>query len=67
MNEQEYYEDEDNIAGTVTITVYKDNSYLVGTDLSVEDTTELIICVGDDLIEGNVAGLSHCEISNEIH
>ena len=67
MKDREYYEDEENVLGMVTITAYKDNSYFITTDMSTDETTELVVCVGDDLIEGNIAGISHCEISGEIH
>lgn len=67
MNKPEYYENEENILGMVTITAYKDNSYFITTDMSTDETTELVVCVGDDLIEGNIAGISHGEISSEIH
>lgn len=67
MNNEEYYEDEDNILGMVLITAYKDNSYIIKTDLEVDETTQLVVDVGDDLIEGNISGLSHSEISTHVH
>ena len=67
MNTEEYYEDEENILGVVLITAYKDNSYIIKTDMEADETTQLVVDVGDDLIEGNIAGLSHSEISGGIH
>ena len=67
MNTDEYYEDEENIIGMVLITAYKDNTYFIKTDMSSDETTQLVVDVGDDLLEGNIAGFSHGEISNEIH
>jgi HSP20 family molecular chaperone IbpA len=58
IKDDEYdYDDEDNVAGVVSIVAYKNDTYIIKTDLPGEDMIQLVVEVGDDLIEGEVEGL----------
>ena len=58
IKDDEYdYDDEDNVAGVVSIVAYKNDTYIIKTDLAGEDMIQLVVEVGDDLLEGAVEGL----------
>lgn len=58
IKDDEYdYDDEENVAGVVSIVAYRNNTYMIKTDLLAEDMIQLVVEVGDDLIEGDVEGL----------
>jgi hypothetical protein len=51
------YDDEENVLGVVSIVAYKNDTYVIKTDLAGEDMIQLVVEVGDDLVEGEVEGL----------
>ena len=51
------YEDEENVLGVVSIVAYKNDTYVIRTDLEAEDMVQLVVDAGDDLLNGNVEGL----------
>jgi hypothetical protein len=58
MKDEDYdYEDEENVLGVVSIVVYNNDTYTLRTDLSGEEMVQLVVEVGDDLLEGVVEGL----------
>ena len=58
MKDEDYdYEDEENVLGVVSIVAYKNDTYTLRTDLSGEEMVQLVVEVGDDLLEGVVEGL----------
>ncbi len=58
MKDDDYdYEDEENVLGVVSIVAYKNDTYMIKTDLGAEDMVQLVVEVGDDLLEGSVEGL----------
>jgi hypothetical protein len=58
MIDEDYdYEDEENVLGVVSIVAYKNDTYTIRTDLNGEDMVQLVVEVGDDLLEGAVEGL----------
>lgn len=58
MKDEDYdYEDEENVLGVVSIVAYKNDTYTIRTDLNGEDMVQLVVEVGDDLLEGVVEGL----------
>ena len=58
MKDDEYdYDDEDNVVGVVSIVAYKNDTYIIKTDLAGDEMIQLVVEVGDDLIEGEVEGL----------
>jgi hypothetical protein len=58
IKDDEYdYDDEDNVVGVVSIVAYRNDTYIIKTDLPGEDMIQLVVEVGDDLIEGEVEGL----------
>lgn len=58
MKEDDYdYEDEENVLGVVSIVAYKNDTYTIRTDLNGEDMVQLVVEVGDDLLDGTVEGL----------
>lgn len=58
IKDDEYdYDDEENVAGVVSIVAYRNNTYMIKTDLLAEEMIQLVVEVGDDLIEGDVEGL----------
>jgi hypothetical protein len=58
MRDEDYdYEDEENVLGVVSIVAYKNDTYAIRTDLSGEDMVQLVVEVGDDLLEGAVEGM----------
>jgi len=60
MKDDDYdYEDEENVLGVVSIIAYKNDNYVIKTDLVAEDLVQLVVDVGDDLLEGAVEGLEH--------
>ena len=60
MRDDDYdYEDEDNVLGVVTLIAYKNDTYIIKTTLEAEDMVQLVVEVGDDLLEGTVEGMEH--------
>lgn len=58
MKDDKYdYDDEENVLGVVSIVAYKNDTYIIKTDLAGEEMIQLVVEVGDDLIEGEVEGL----------
>ena len=51
------YEDEDNVLGVVTLIAYDNDTYMIRTTLEPDDLIQLVVDVGDDLLEGKVEGL----------
>lgn len=51
------YEDEDNVLGVVSLIAYKNDTYVIKTDLEATDMVQLVVDVGDDLLNGDVEGL----------
>jgi hypothetical protein len=65
MKEDDYdYEDEENVLGVVSLIAYKNDTYVIKTDLSGEEMVQLVVEVGDDLIEGTVEGLESISRGN---
>jgi hypothetical protein len=65
MKEDDYdYEDEENVLGVVSLIAYKNDTYVIKTDLSGEEMVQLVVDVGDDLLEGNVEGLESISRGN---
>lgn len=60
MKDEDYdYEDEENVLGVVSIVAYKNDTYTIRTDLNGEDMVQLVVEVGDDLLDGTVEGLEN--------
>lgn len=60
MKDDDYdYEDEENVLGVVSIIAYKNDTYVIKTDLEGDDMVQLVVEVGDDLMEGAVEGLEN--------
>lgn len=58
MKDDDYdYEDEENVLGVVTLIAYKNDTYIIKTTLEAQDMVELVVEVGDDLLEGLVEGM----------
>ncbi len=58
MKDDDYdYEDEDNIIGSVLVTAFNNNTYTIRTSMDLNDTIQLVVDAGDDLIEGNIEGI----------
>lgn len=58
MKDENYdYEDEDNVVGVVTLIAYDNDTYIIKTTLQAEDMVQLVVDVGDDLLEGVVEGM----------
>lgn len=58
MKDDNYdYEDEDNVIGAVTLIAYNNDTYIIKTTLNAEETVQLVVDVGDDLLEGVVEGM----------
>lgn len=58
MKDNDYdYEDEENVLGVVSIVVYKNDTYMIRTDLEPDDMVQVVVEAGDDLLEGSVEGL----------
>lgn len=58
MKDDDYdYEDEENVLGVVSIVAYKNDTYMIKTDLGAEDMVQLVVEVGDDLLDGSIEGL----------
>ena len=58
MKDDDYdYEDEENVLGVVSIVAYKNDTYMIKTDLEAEDMVQLVVEVGDDLLDGSIEGL----------
>jgi len=58
MKEDDYdYEDEENVVGSVLITAFNNNTYMIRTSMDINETTQLVVDAGDDLIEGNLDGM----------
>lgn len=51
------YEDEENVLGIVTLIAYKNDTYIIKTDLNAEEMVQLVVEVGDDLLDGTVEGM----------
>lgn len=51
------YEDEDNVLGVVSLIAYKNDTYIIKTTLEAEEMVQLVVEVGDDLLEGVVEGM----------
>jgi hypothetical protein len=51
------YEDEENVLGVVSLIAYKNDTYVIKTDLEATDMVQLVVDVGDDLLNGDVEGL----------
>ncbi len=58
MKDDNYdYEDEENVVGVVTLIAYDNDTYIIKTTLGAEDMVQLVVEVGDDLLEGAVEGM----------
>ena len=58
MKDENYdYEDEENVVGVVTLIAYDNDTYIIKTDLNAEEMVQLVVDVGDDLLEGLVKGM----------
>lgn len=58
MKDDNYdYEDEDNVLGVVSLIAYKNDTYIIKTTLEAEEMVQLVVEVGDDLLEGVVEGM----------
>lgn len=58
MQDDDYdYDDEENVLGVVSLIAYKNDTYVIKSTLDGEDMVQLVVEVGDDLLEGNVEGL----------
>lgn len=58
MKDDDYdYEDEENVLGVVSLIAYKNDTYIIKTDLNAEEMVQLVVEVGDDLLEGTVEGM----------
>jgi hypothetical protein len=58
MKDDNYdYEDEENVLGVVTLIAYDNDTYIIKTTLGAEDMIQLVVDVGDDLLEGTVEGM----------
>ena len=58
MKDDNYdYEDEENVVGVVTLIAYDNDTYIIKTTLGAEDMVQLVVEVGDDLLEGVVEGM----------
>jgi hypothetical protein len=58
MREDDYdYEDEENVLGVVSLIAYNNDTYIIKTDLNAEEMVQLVVEVGDDLLEGVVEGM----------
>ena len=58
MRDDDYdYEDEENVLGVVSLIAYKNDTYIIKTDLNAEEMVQLVVEVGDDLLEGVVEGM----------
>ena len=58
MKDENYdYEDEENVVGVVTLIAYDNDTYIIKTTLQAEDMVQLVVEVGDDLLEGAVEGM----------
>jgi hypothetical protein len=58
MKDDDYdYEDEENVLGVVTLIAYHNDTYIIKTTLQAEDMVQLVVEVGDDLLEGAVEGM----------
>jgi hypothetical protein len=55
---------EENVLGVVSLIAYKNDTYVIKTDLSGEEMVQLVVEVGDDLIEGTVEGLESISRGN---
>ena len=51
------YDDEENVLGVVSIVAYRNDTYIIKTDLEGPAMVQLVVEVGDDLLEGEVEGL----------
>ena len=60
MKDENYdYEDEENVVGIVTLIAYDNDTYIIKTTMNAEDMVQLVVEVGDDLLEGAVEGMEH--------
>ena len=58
MKDEDYdYEDESNVLGVVTLIAYNNDTYIIKTTLQAQDMVQLVVDVGDDLLEGTVEGM----------
>ena len=58
MKDENYdYEDEENVVGVVTLIAYDNDTYIIKTTMNAEDMVQLVVEVGDDLLEGAVEGM----------
>jgi hypothetical protein len=58
MKDENYdYEDEENVLGVVTLIAYDNDTYIIKTTMQAEDMVQLVVEVGDDLLEGVVEGM----------
>lgn len=58
MKDENYdYEDEENVVGVVTLVAYDNDTYIIKTTMNAEDMVQLVVEVGDDLLEGAVEGM----------
>ena len=58
MKDEDYdYEDESNVLGVVTLIAYNNDTYIIKTTLQAQDMVQLVVDVGDDLLEGAVEGM----------
>jgi hypothetical protein len=66
MKDDDYdYEDEENVLGVVSLIAYKNDTYVIKTDLNAEEMVQLVVEVGDDLLEGAVEGMEQFARGNE--
>ena len=64
MKDDNYdYEDEENVLGVVTLIAYDNDTYIIKTTLGAEDMIQLVVDVGDDLLEGTVEGMEQFAIN----
>lgn len=65
MQDDDYdYDDEENVLGVVSLIAYKNDTYVIKSTLDAQDMVELVVGVGDDLLDGQVEGLEHASRGN---
>ncbi len=66
MKDDNYdYEDEENVVGVVTLIAYDNDTYIIKTTMNAEEMVQLVVEVGDDLLEGAVEGMEQFARGNE--
>lgn len=60
MKDDDYdYDNEEHVLGVVSIIAYKNDTYIIKTDLEAQDMVQLVVEVGDDLLDGSIEGLEN--------